>query len=74
MSTTKKTAAVKTVRAKSEPLPAITVRDLESALTETLELIEKAEALAPSGIVTQQCQLAKVRARHSLELLEALKP
>lgn len=74
MTTAKKTATAKPVRVKSEPLPAITVKDLETALAETLALIEGAEAMAPIGLVTQQLQLAKVRAGHSLELLEALKP
>jgi hypothetical protein len=71
---TKKTATPKPVRAKSEPLPAITVKDLETAIDESRALVEEAEALAPSGLVTQKMQLAKVRIKHAAELLEALKP
>lgn len=74
MTTAKKTITAKPARAKSEPLPAITVKDLEAALAETLALIEGAEALAPIGLVTQKIQMAKVRAGNAVELLEALKP
>lgn len=52
----------------------VKVADLEQALADTVELIEKAEGMAPAGIVSQHCQLAKVRAKHAEELLEALKP
>lgn len=71
----KKTAATKTAaKTAAASLPPITVADLEQALAETVGLIEEAEGLAPAGLVTQKCQLAKVRAKHAAELLEALKP
>lgn len=85
MTATKKTAARKVakvagvtvaevVKAHAAMIPAPTVAHLEQALSETVALIEHAEAMAPRGIFTQQCQLAKVRAVHARELLEALKP
>lgn len=78
MTTTTKTTAKKTaakpVRAQSEPLPPITVKDLAAALHEARLLVEETEALAPSGLVTQKAQLAKVRIGHAVELLEALTP
>lgn len=52
----------------------VKVADLEQALSDALGLIEKTETLAPAGIVSQHCQLAKVRITHAVELLEALKP
>lgn len=56
------------------PVITVKVSDLEQAIGDTLSLIEKAESLAPAGIVSQHCQLAKVRIQHAAELLEVLKP
>lgn len=48
----------------------VDLTDLETAIGAALEAIAQAEKLAPSGVATQWCQLAKVQAVKALEIIK----
>jgi hypothetical protein len=79
MTTTKKTAAKKAAPTKVVaarpvlPINAPTMLELEGHMREVVAQVERAEAMAPSGICTQHIQLAKVRATLALEIFEGCK-